>query len=114
MTSPATCARVLALLWILAAGVAIAEDVKIPTLTIANETFIRGGSDGKKQVVSGEPEWPTGATGPVPAVVLMHGGSGVMPYISGRASCEGSASPRWSSTASRVAGSRGSRTSWTR
>ena len=65
---------------LLAARAAGAEEVKISTLTIATETFIRGGTEGKKQTISAELEWPRGTTDPVPAVVLMHGGSGVLPY----------------------------------
>jgi dienelactone hydrolase len=80
MRAPWTVGLALAILSIVGARGARAEEVKIQTLTITNDTFIRGGSEGKKLVVSGELEWPAGATGAVPAVVLMHGGSGVQPY----------------------------------
>lgn len=80
MTSLMRFGLVVALVSILSPSCAGAEEIKIPTLTISTETFIRGGTEGKKHVVSGELEWPQGAAGPAPAVVLMHGGSGVYEY----------------------------------
>ena len=57
-----------------------AETLKIPTLTIEREPFLRGVSEGKAQVISGELELPAGATQPVPAVILVHGAGGVQTY----------------------------------
>ena len=57
-----------------------AGTVSIPTLTVDVASFLRGASVGKEYVISGELTLPEGAAGRVPAVVLMHGGSGVLDY----------------------------------
>jgi dienelactone hydrolase len=62
------------------AAAAAAEQIKIQTLTLEREPFLRGIADGKDVVISGELELPEGATGPVPAVLLMHGAGGVQDY----------------------------------
>jgi len=55
------------------------ETVEIPTVTLDTATFLRGRAEGRAGVISAELEFPSGAS-PVPAVVLLHGGSGVLPY----------------------------------
>src|SRR5437868_6148970 len=62
------------------APVAAAEQLKIPTLTLEREPFLRGVADGTSVMITGELELPEGATGPEPAVVLMHGAGGVQDY----------------------------------
>ena len=61
MTSLMRFGPVVALASILSPSCAGAEEIKIPALTISTETFTRGGTEGKKHVVSGELEWPPGA-----------------------------------------------------
>ena len=56
-----------------------AETHKIPTVTLDTGAFLRGRTEGRTSVISAELEFPHG-TSPVPAVVLLHGGSGVLPY----------------------------------
>jgi dienelactone hydrolase len=59
---------------------ASADTIRIPTFTIEREPFLRGVSDGKTHVISGELELPAGAAQPVPAVILVHGAGGVQRY----------------------------------
>ena len=54
--------------------------LQIPTITVDVASFLRGASVGKDHVISGELTLPDGAEGRVPAVVLLHGGSGVLDY----------------------------------
>jgi dienelactone hydrolase len=70
---------ILAVCWTNVAG-AWAADVKIPTLTIETDKFLRGLSQGKAHAISGELELPAGGSERVPAVVLLHGGGGVQDY----------------------------------
>src|SRR5580658_11090644 len=48
----------------------------IPTLTLSDQQFLTGSTDGKPATVSGEFRIAQG-TGRLPVVVLMHGSSGV-------------------------------------
>src|SRR5207244_9482782 len=57
-----------------------AETIRIPTLTIERENFLRGVSEGKAVTISAELTFPEKIAGPVPAVILVHGGSGVPRY----------------------------------
>jgi dienelactone hydrolase len=56
------------------------ERLKITTLTITNEQFLRGAGTGRQHVITGDLERPDGTATRAPAVVLMHGGSGVLDY----------------------------------
>lgn len=52
----------------------------IPTLTLSDQQFLTGDSNGKPVTVSGALRLPPG-TGRVPVVVLMHGSGGVGPNV---------------------------------
>jgi dienelactone hydrolase len=48
----------------------------IPTLTLSDEQFLTGDNNGKPVTIGGELRIPQGATGKLPAVVLLHGSGG--------------------------------------
>jgi len=70
-----------ALALVLAAAVltpaAAAEPLKISTLSLTNESFLRGVAEGKPVTISGELEFPARVDGPTPVVVLLHGAGGL-------------------------------------
>src|SRR4051812_40152006 len=49
----------------------------IPTLTLTDQQFLKGERDGKPVTIAGELRIPRGATGKVPAVLLLHGSGGL-------------------------------------
>jgi dienelactone hydrolase len=48
----------------------------IPTLTLSDQQFLTGDKNGKPVTVAGELRFPQGATGKLPAVILLHGSGG--------------------------------------
>jgi dienelactone hydrolase len=59
------------------APAAAAEPLRISTLSLTNESFLRGVADGKPVTITGELEFPARADGPAPVVVLLHGAGGL-------------------------------------
>jgi dienelactone hydrolase len=51
----------------------------IETLTLSDQQFLTGDKNAKSTLIAGELRLPQGATGKVPAVVLLHGSGGVGP-----------------------------------
>jgi hypothetical protein len=51
----------------------------IETLTLTDQQFLTGDKSGKAAVIAGELRLPQGASGRLPAVVLMHGSGGAGP-----------------------------------
>jgi dienelactone hydrolase len=51
----------------------------IETLTLSDEQFLLGDKNGKATTIAGELRLPQGASGRLPAVVLLHGSGGVGP-----------------------------------
>ena len=49
----------------------------IKTLTLTDQQFLTGDKNGKPVTIAGELRFPRGATGKLPAVVLLHGSGGV-------------------------------------
>ena len=51
----------------------------VETLTLSDQQFLTGDKNGKPTTIAGELRLPRGATGKLPAVVLLHGSGGVGP-----------------------------------
>src|SRR5215470_15972070 len=51
----------------------------IETLTLSDQQLLTGDKNGKTVTIAGELRFPRGATGRVPAVVLLHGSGGIGP-----------------------------------
>src|SRR5258708_29510464 len=51
----------------------------IETLTLSDQQLLTGDRSGKTVTIAGELRFPRGATGRLPAVVLLHGSGGIGP-----------------------------------
>jgi len=49
----------------------------VPTYTVSTTDFLLGKKDGKRDTIAGELRLPSTTSGRLPAVILMHGGSGM-------------------------------------